>query len=101
MIPAPARYPDLFPVLNVLICTPVFGLIWLWSLKCGIEVGWALGGYSRSPSSSDIVESKSEQSHGFEPIEEVATGSGAQWTGEDTTRRRNVGEPDVGVDDGV
>ncbi|PPR08165.1 hypothetical protein CVT24_012129 [Panaeolus cyanescens] len=42
----PARYPDLFPVLNVLISTPVFGLIWLWSIKCGVEVGWALGGWS-------------------------------------------------------
>lgn len=40
----PSRYPDLYPVLNVLICTPVFMLTWLWSIKCGIEVGWALGG---------------------------------------------------------
>ncbi|KAL4064874.1 glycosyltransferase family 57 protein [Scleroderma yunnanense] len=40
----PSRYPDLFPVLNVLISTPVFGLIWLWSIKRGIEYGWALGG---------------------------------------------------------
>jgi alpha-1,3-glucosyltransferase len=40
----PSRYPDLFSVTNVLISTPVFGLIWLWSIKCGIQVSWALGG---------------------------------------------------------
>ncbi|KAF6755794.1 glycosyltransferase family 57 protein [Ephemerocybe angulata] len=48
VFPAPARYPDLFPVLNVLISTPVFVLIWLWSLKCGVEVAWALGGLGGS-----------------------------------------------------
>ncbi|KAG1884188.1 glycosyltransferase family 57 protein [Suillus subluteus] len=40
----PARYPDLFPVLNVLICTPIFGLIWLWSIKRSVEVSWAMSG---------------------------------------------------------
>jgi alpha-1,3-glucosyltransferase len=35
-------------VLNVLISTPVFVLAWLWSIKCGVEVGWALGPVSRS-----------------------------------------------------
>ncbi|KAJ6613312.1 glucosyltransferase [Mycena sp. CBHHK59/15] len=44
LISPPTRYPDLFPVLNVLISTPVFILVWLWSIKCGIEVSWALGG---------------------------------------------------------
>jgi alpha-1,3-glucosyltransferase len=44
LISPPARYPDLFPVLNVLISTPVFVLVWLWSIKSGIEVSWALGG---------------------------------------------------------
>ena len=44
LIPIPARYPDLFPVLNVLLSTPVFVLIWLWSIKCGVEVGWAVAG---------------------------------------------------------
>ncbi|KAK0540209.1 Glucosyltransferase-like protein [Tilletia horrida] len=37
------RYPDLFPVLNVVLCTPVFGLIWLWALKRQLEVGFAVG----------------------------------------------------------
>jgi len=44
MITPPSRYPDLFAVLNVLISTPVFVLTWLWSIKCGVEVGWALSG---------------------------------------------------------
>ena len=43
VIQPPARYPDLFPVLNVLISTPVFGLVWLWSIKSGIEAWWAVG----------------------------------------------------------
>lgn len=44
VIQPPVQYPDLFPVLNVLVCTPVFGLVWLWSIKSGIEVGWAIVG---------------------------------------------------------
>ncbi|KAJ6477423.1 glycosyltransferase family 57 protein [Mycena vitilis] len=43
-VAAPARYPDLFAVLNVLISTPVFVLVWLWSIKCGLEMSWAVGG---------------------------------------------------------
>ena len=44
VIQPPAQYPDLFPVLNVLVSTPVFGLVWLWSIKSGVEVGWAIVG---------------------------------------------------------
>lgn len=55
IIAPPARYPDLFPVLNVLISTPVFVLIWLWSIKCGVEVAWALGGLSSSSTSSSSL----------------------------------------------
>jgi alpha-1,3-glucosyltransferase len=44
LITPPARYPDLFAVLNVLISTPVFVLVWLWSIKCGLEMTWAMGG---------------------------------------------------------
>lgn len=51
VVPPPPRYPDIFPVLNVLISTPIFVLVWLWSIKCSIELGWALGGLSESPSS--------------------------------------------------
>ncbi|ETW81711.1 glycosyltransferase family 57 protein [Heterobasidion irregulare TC 32-1] len=54
----PARYPDLFPVLNVLISTPIFVLTWLWSMKSLIEARWTVGGLglgtrSRRPSMSD------------------------------------------------
>jgi len=52
LIPPPSRYPDIFPVLNVLISTPVFVLVWLWSIKCGVEIGWALGGL---PGTSNTV----------------------------------------------
>ncbi len=38
-----ARYPDLFPVLNVLLCAPCFFLIYLWSMKRQLEVGFAVG----------------------------------------------------------
>ncbi|THU87032.1 hypothetical protein K435DRAFT_731058 [Dendrothele bispora CBS 962.96] len=48
----PSRYPDLFTVLNVLISTPVFFCTWLWSIKCCIEVSWALGGLTGSGTSS-------------------------------------------------
>lgn len=27
-------------------------MVWLWSIKCGIEIGWALGGLPGSSSSS-------------------------------------------------
>ncbi|KAI0345967.1 hypothetical protein BDW22DRAFT_1370359 [Trametopsis cervina] len=55
LLAPPARLPDLYPVLNVLISTPVFAFAWLWSIKRGVEVGWALGGLgptSAPPSAS-------------------------------------------------
>ncbi|KAF7298940.1 Glycosyltransferase family 57 protein [Mycena indigotica] len=55
LIPPPARYPDLFPVLNVLISTPVFGLVWLWSIKCGVEASWALDTLGSRPSRTSVV----------------------------------------------
>ncbi|KAF8158135.1 ALG6, ALG8 glycosyltransferase family-domain-containing protein [Crassisporium funariophilum] len=59
LITPPTRYPDLFAVLNLLICTPIFVLTWLWSIKCGVEVGWALGGLgSGSGGSSQPAERK-------------------------------------------
>lgn len=39
----PSNLPDIYPVLNVLLSTPVFAFTWLWSIKRGVEVGWALG----------------------------------------------------------
>jgi alpha-1,3-glucosyltransferase len=42
----PARYPDLFPVLNVLLATPIFLFTWLWSIRSIIEARWTAGGLS-------------------------------------------------------
>jgi len=50
----PARYPDLYPVLNVLVSTPVFLFTWLWSIKSIIEARWTAGGLS-------VVEPKKER----------------------------------------
>jgi hypothetical protein len=30
-------------VLNVLLCAPIFGCVWLWSMKRGFEVLWTIG----------------------------------------------------------
>lgn len=46
------RYPDLFPVLNVLLCVPVLGLLWLWTLKKQVQIALASGLWSISSSSS-------------------------------------------------
>ncbi|KAJ7761486.1 glycosyltransferase family 57 protein [Mycena maculata] len=61
LIQPPARYPDLFPVLNVLISTPVFGLVWLWSIKCGLEVSWAIGGLGSGAPRRASVDEGDEQ----------------------------------------
>lgn len=37
------RYPDIFAVLNVLVSFPAFFILWLWSMKRQIEVGFANG----------------------------------------------------------
>lgn len=50
IIPPPRRLPDIYPVLNVLISTPVFAFTWLWSIKRGVEIGWAAGGLGASRS---------------------------------------------------
>ncbi|KAH7919268.1 hypothetical protein BV22DRAFT_1023274 [Leucogyrophana mollusca] len=69
VISPPARYPDLFPVLNVLVCTPVFGLVWLWSVKRGIEVGWATGGLPGSGARrGDEVQMKPKESPAVESV---------------------------------
>lgn len=60
VMPPPARYPDLFPVLNVLVSTPVFGLIWLWSIKRGIQVSWAIAGLPGSGTDSKIKVAKDD-----------------------------------------
>ncbi|KAF7987103.1 hypothetical protein HWV62_289 [Athelia sp. TMB] len=57
----PARYPDIFPVLNVLVSTPVFALVWLWSIKCGFEIAWAMGGLPGSPQTKTESSIKADQ----------------------------------------
>ena len=46
VLPPPARYPDLYVILNVLLSFGVFGMAWLWSLKKLLEAAWAVGGLS-------------------------------------------------------
>ncbi|RPD62340.1 glucosyltransferase [Lentinus tigrinus ALCF2SS1-7] len=76
LISPPTRLPDIFPVLNVLISTPVFVLVWLWSIKRAIEVSWALGGLgSRSKVTQKPVSNSSTATklHRF-PVEGGADG---------------------------
>ncbi|KIJ15057.1 glycosyltransferase family 57 protein [Paxillus involutus ATCC 200175] len=72
VIVPPTRYPDLFPVLNVLVSTPVFGLVWLWSIKRGIEVSWAMGGLTGSR--ADAKDKGKEKEQGGEWEKEKANG---------------------------
>lgn len=39
----PARFPDLYIVLNVLVSSAVFGAAWLWGALKLVEGAWALG----------------------------------------------------------
>ncbi|KAG9019276.1 Glucosyltransferase-like protein [Tulasnella sp. 427] len=49
LVSPPARYPDLYPVLNVLLCSGIFGLSLLWGLKKQMEAGWGISGLSMTP----------------------------------------------------
>lgn len=42
MVEPPSRYPDIFVVLNVMICMPVFVLCWVYGMKRQLEVGFAI-----------------------------------------------------------
>jgi hypothetical protein len=53
--PPPARYPDLFPVLDVLLSTPVFVFTGLWSVMSVIEVRWTAGGLSAGGESKESL----------------------------------------------
>lgn len=67
-----ARYPDIWAVLNVLLCAPVLGLIWVWSLKRQLlEVGVACG---------------------IEPLGFLSVGSGAGKEKKREKERREKGE---------
>lgn len=45
IIKAPARYPDLWVVLNVLLSFGVFAAGWLWGMGRLVKGVWALGGF--------------------------------------------------------
>jgi alpha-1,3-glucosyltransferase len=64
----PTRYPDLYPVLNVLICAPIFGLAWCWSIIRGVEGLWAVGALGGTSEKKD----RSTEKQGKE---RVTTGS--------------------------
>ncbi|KZV73762.1 glycosyltransferase family 57 protein [Peniophora sp. CONT] len=66
LVPPPARYPDLYPVLNVLVSTPVFGLAWLWSIKSIIEARWAVGGLGMSSGASDVASTPATETASLE-----------------------------------
>lgn len=79
----PPRYPDLYPVLNVLLSTPIFVLTWLWSIKSLFESYWAIGApISRSstlratiPDSNDPSEAGTPApEHGFTKGSSAAVG---------------------------
>lgn len=55
LVPPPSHLPDLYAVLNVLVSASVFGMVYLWSVKRGVEVGWALSGLGSSASGEKRV----------------------------------------------
>jgi len=85
LVKPPTQYPDIYPVLNVLISTPVFGFAWLWSIKCGVEVGWAMGGLG---SGSTSMTKKANT-----PAETIASSSSNAWVLGDTNRVDQSHEP--------
>ncbi|KAK7048375.1 DNA replication helicase [Favolaschia claudopus] len=79
LILPPARYPDLFPVLNVLISTPVFMLVWLWSIKSGFETSWALGGMENAvprPNRASIVSDGERPVLKSRPVSSIGSAQG-------------------------
>ncbi|KAI0057837.1 hypothetical protein BV25DRAFT_1892293 [Artomyces pyxidatus] len=88
----PARYPDLFPVLNVLISTPIFVLLWLWSIKSIIQARWAVGGLTfgevreRKESLNDRADSEQVE----DGVNSAATGWRAPGLAHGLGRRRTA-----------
>jgi len=83
----PTQYPDIYPMLNVLISTPVFGFAWLWSIKCGVEVGWAMSGLGSSSTST------TKKANNTTPAETIASNSSNTWVLGDTNRVDQSHEP--------
>jgi alpha-1,3-glucosyltransferase len=74
LVTPPARYPDLFVVLNVLVTTPVFVLCWLWSIRCTTKVAWALQGPGAAAPLSGVGKSaRGQESLGRSTGEPVAS----------------------------
>lgn len=48
-VPPPTRFPDIYPVLNVGISAPVFGLAYLWTLKRLAQESWAASALRAGP----------------------------------------------------
>ncbi|KAH7100843.1 ALG6, ALG8 glycosyltransferase family-domain-containing protein [Auriculariales sp. MPI-PUGE-AT-0066] len=65
VVAPPARYPDLFAVLNVLLSAPIFALAWLWSTARLVQVSWAVGvlggSSSRTPTSRKAADEKEKE----------------------------------------
>ena len=59
LLPPPSHLPHIYPVLNVLLCTPVFTFTWLWSIKRSVEVSWGIGGLRPVQETADTVHSAS------------------------------------------
>ncbi|KAA1469849.1 glucosyltransferase [Dentipellis sp. KUC8613] len=66
LVSPPPRYPDIFPVLNVLVSTPIFVLTWLWCIQSLIQARWAVGslGVGTRSRRTSITSEKGSVSHG-------------------------------------
>jgi alpha-1,3-glucosyltransferase len=45
LLAPPTRYPDIYPVTNVLISCSVFVLLWMWAHGRLMEEVWGIGGF--------------------------------------------------------
>ncbi|PSR70546.1 hypothetical protein PHLCEN_2v13585 [Hermanssonia centrifuga] len=96
-MPPPTHLPDLYSVLNVLISTPVFAFTWLWSIKRGVEVGWAIGGLgSKSPAGGSALLTPSASyadgdKHFRSAAEIPSSGSSFSNVSDKSLKRRSLG----------
>ncbi|KAG9037019.1 Glucosyltransferase-like protein [Tulasnella sp. JGI-2019a] len=88
----PTRYPDLFPVLNVLLSGAVFGLAWLWGMKKQLEEGWAIAGLGQSSTSSS---SRNPVEHGRLRIASLPVKPRVPISGVDGKNGPSSGKPDM------
>ncbi|KDQ15002.1 glycosyltransferase family 57 protein [Botryobasidium botryosum FD-172 SS1] len=104
-ISPPARYPDLYPVLNAVLCAGVFGIVWLVGMKKQFEAGWAiagLGGRNRkgrkepkaNASPGPSLSSVEEEKHG-QDAEGGPSGECANLDNISSGRRGKKTKPDI------